>query len=219
MAQVALLTGLLAGCAEAAEKEDAKASASASATAQKTVESGGTLGTAGSACELPVSFELAESWEPEAVEAPAAQDSAASDGSEDLDEELAQEMLDEMLRQGPVTAACEIDAKPAGYIGFMRIWTGEAGEDDARAVLEAFVADQDGASKAKYSEFKAGDATGAEVEYVYTSEVLDETKQEHAFAVATPDGPVVVHLGGMDTEEHQKMLPAYELAKKTVRVA
>ncbi|MFD5348217.1 lipoprotein [Streptomyces anulatus] len=37
------------------------------------------------------------------------------------------------------------------------------------------------------------------------------------FAVATPDGPVVVHLGGMDTEEHTAMLPAFELAKKTLK--
>lgn len=214
MACAAVLAVLLAGCAEAAEKDDAKASASASASAGGTAESGGTLGAAGSACELPVTFELAKDWEPEAVEAPAPQESG---GSSDSDEELTQELLDEMLRQGPVTAACEIDAKPAGYIGFLRIWTGQSGDDDARTVLEAFVADDDSASKPKYSEFKAGDLAGVEV--VYTNTALDEKKQEHAFAVTTADGPVVVHLGGLDTEEHQKMLPAYELAKKTVRVA
>jgi hypothetical protein len=214
MACAALLAGLLAGCSEAAGKEESKASAGVSASAGGTAESGGTLGAAGSACELPVTFELAEDWEPEAVEAPAPQASGDSTGS---DEELTQELLDEMLRQGPVTAACEIDAKPAGHIGFLRIWTGEAGNDDARTVLEAFVADDDAASKPKYGEFTVGDLAGVEVEY--TSKALDEKKQEHAFAVATPDGPVVVHLGGLDTEEHQNMLPAYELAKKTVRVA
>jgi len=37
--------------------------------------------------------------------------------------------------------------------------------------------------------------------------------------VSTADGPVVLHLGGMDTAEHTAMLPAYELAKQTLRTA
>jgi hypothetical protein len=49
-------------------------------------------------------------------------------------------------------------------------------------------------------------------------EVLDEQRTESAFAVATPDGPVVVHLGGLDSEEHREMLPAYELAKQTLKL-
>lgn len=58
-----------------------------------------------------------------------------------------------------------------------------------------------------------------EVEYLYSSELLDETKKESAFAVTTADGPVVVHLGGLDTEEHEEMLPAYDLARRTLRTA
>ncbi|NNN32314.1 hypothetical protein HLK59_18495 [Streptomyces sp. S3(2020)] len=218
MACVALLAGVLAGCSEAADdKKDAKSSASASASAGRTVESGDSIGAAGSACELPVSFDLAKDWEAEAIDSAAAQDEASSTGSGDLDEELSEEILDSILRQGPVAAACEVDAKPAGYIGFLRIWTGEPGDDDARTVLEEFVAAEDGASKAKYTSFTSGDVAGVEVQYVVTSELLDETKKESAFAVTTPDGPVVVHLGGMDTEEHEKMAPAFELAKKTLQ--
>lgn len=79
------------------------------------------------------------------------------------------------------------------------------------------MADDKAASKPRYSTFTAGGLTGTEVEYLYTSEFLDEPKTEHALAVTTPRGPVVVHLGGLDTEEHKAMLPAYELVKRTLK--
>ncbi|WP_053846642.1 lipoprotein [Streptomyces sp. NRRL B-24085] len=196
----ALLAGVLTGCSEAAEGDDSKASARPSATAETSgaagsdasaATRGGTVGAAGSACELPVAFDTAKSWKAEAVEAP--------------------------LRQGPVSLACEIDAKPAGNIGFLRVWAGEPGDADARTVLEAFVAAEDGVSGEKYSAFTSGSLSGVQVEYLYASELLDEEKKESAFAVTTADGPVVVHLGGLDTEEHEEMLPAYELARRTLR--
>jgi hypothetical protein len=199
MAHVALLAGVLTGCSEAAEGDDSKASARPSATAETTgaddpaATSGGTIGAAGSACELPVTFDIAKSWKAEAVEAP--------------------------LSQGPVSLACEIDAKPAGNIGFLRVWAGKSGDAGTRAVLEAFLAAEDGVTKEKYRTFTSGGVSGVEVEYLYSSELLDETKKESAFAVTTADGPVVVHLGGLDTEEHEEMLPAYELARRTLRTA
>lgn len=226
LAQVALLAGVLTGCSGAAE-DDTKTSASATASAEAAgdsdtaVKSGGTIGAAGSACELPVTFDIAQYWLAEAVDSGTEKDESADsgDGSADAgDDELAQEIADALLRQGPVTAACEIDAKPAGNIGFLRIWTGEPGTDDARTVLEAFLAEEDGVSKAKYSAFRTGGLSGAEVKYLVTSELLEETKEETALAVTTKQGPVVLHLGGMDTDEHRAMLPAYELAKKTLRV-
>ncbi|MFC5216497.1 lipoprotein [Streptomyces coerulescens] len=217
LAQVALLAGVLTGCSGAAE-DDARTSASASASADAAAEagdtavkSGGTIGAAGSACPLPVTFDIAEDWEAEAID-------TGTGGSEESDSELAQELADALLHQGPVTAACEVDAKPAGNIGFLRVWTGEPGDGDARAVLREFVAAEKGASKAKYSTFEAGGLSGTEVKYLVTSELLEETKEEAALAVTTKRGPVVLHLGGMDTDEHRAMLPAYELAKRTLRV-
>lgn len=205
----ALLTGLLTGCA-AAEDEGVKAGASGASagTSAKTAARGGAVGASGSACELPVAFDVAEFWKAKAVDA-----KEASAASGDL-----AELADALLRQGPVTMACEIDAKPAGKIGFLRVWTGEPGDADARAVLKAFVAAEKGASKAVYRAFTSGDVTGAEVEYVTTSELLEESKAERALAVTTPRGPVVLHLGGMDSQEHEAMLPAYELAKSTLHV-
>ncbi|KQW07223.1 lipoprotein [Streptomyces sp. Root369] len=199
MAHVALLAGVLTGCSEAAEGGDSKASARPSATAETSgphdtaPTSGGTIGAAGSGCELPVTFDIAKSWKAEAVEAP--------------------------LSQGPVSLACEIDAKPAGNIGFLRVWAGKSSDADTRAVLEAFLAAEDGVTKEKYRTFTSGGVSGVEVEYLYSSELLDETKKESAFAVTTAEGPVVVHLGGLDTEEHEEMLPAYELARRTLRTA
>ncbi|WP_406208697.1 lipoprotein [Streptomyces sp. NBC_01017] len=230
VAQVALLAGVLTGCSGAAE-DDPKASASASTSAAASAEAasddgtavkrGGTIGAAGSDCELPVTFDIAQYWEAEAVDGGTGKDEAGGSGEgsgDSEDSELAQEIADALLHQGPVTAACEVDAKPAGNIGFLRVWTGEPGDDDARTVLEAFLADENGVSKAKYSAFKTGDLAGAEVKYLVTSKLLEETKEETALAVTTEKGPVVIHLGGMDTEEHRAMLPAYELAKKTLRV-
>ncbi|UUU33395.1 lipoprotein [Streptomyces sp. CA-210063] len=228
LAQMALLAGVLTGCSEAADGDDAKASAGATkpATAEAaaeamaqapegTVESGGSVGAAGSACELPVTFDTAEKWQPEAVET-----EVPGGGSGSEEDQLAAELAEGLLHQGPFTAACEIDAKPAGNIGFLRVWTGEAGakEGEAEALLKEFVAAEGNTSKAEYTAFTSdSDVSGAEVEYLYTSEVLEETKKERAFLAVTPDGPVVVHLGGFDTQEHEEMLPAYELARRTLR--
>ncbi|WP_314225064.1 lipoprotein [Streptomyces zaehneri] len=199
----ALLTGLLTGCAAEEADPDGASGASATSTA-KVARRGGSIGASGSACELPVTFDIAEFWKAKAVDAEKATGDLA-------------DLADAFLRQGPVTMACEVDAKPAGKIGFLRVWTGEPGDTDARAVLEDFVAAEQGAGGARYSTVKAGGITGTEVAYVTTSELLEETKKEHALAVTTPEGPVVLHLGGMDTAEHEAMLPAYELAKSTLR--
>jgi hypothetical protein len=221
LAQVALLAGVLTGCSESAEDGDAKPSASAAesatADAKDAVKSGGSVGAAGSACELPVTFDTAEKWQPEAIET-----ETPGGGSGSEEDELAAELAEGLLHQGPFTAACEIDAKPAGNIGFIRVWTGEAGAKDgeAEALLKEFVAAEGNTGKAEYSEFSSDSGVlGTEVAYLYTSEALEETKKERAFVTVTPDGPVVVHLGGLDTQEHENMLPAYELAKRTLRTA
>ncbi|MEW2286084.1 lipoprotein [Streptomyces sp. NPDC047841] len=221
----AALAAVLGGCAESADgdgKESASASASEKGTtaggagAKGAAARGGTIGAAGSACELPVSFGIARHWKAKPIDA--AKELAASSKGEDGG--LGGALADAFLRQGPVTAACEIDAKPAGNIGFLRVWTGKAGDEDAGGVLRAFVAAEDNVSKARYHSFRTGGGVSAvEVEYLYTSKLLDETKKESAFAVSTPDGPVVLHLGGMDTQEHEEMRPAYDLAKQTLRLS
>ncbi|CAM5426879.1 lipoprotein [Streptomyces narbonensis] len=168
------------------------------ATAPKAAApSGATLGGAGSACALPVSFALAEKWEPEAIEDPENPEFAA------------------LTRQGPATVRCEVDAKPAGHVGYLRVWTVAKGP--ARAALEGFVKAEEKSTAVTYRETKAGALPATEVTYTVADELLEEPKEERAFAVATPKGTVIVHLGGLDTAEHRAMLPAYELARTTVK--
>lgn len=187
-----LLLGLLGGCStEAADEPEKNAQGE---TAAPAVERGESVGAKGSPCELPATFETAAGWTAEAVTAPG------------------------MPAQGPVTLACEIDAKPAGHIGFLRVWTGGKADDDPRKALEAFTAaEAPSREDAAFEETKVGPYDGVEVGYLNTGEMLDAPKKERALAFATPDGLVVLHLGGADTTEHEQMLPAFELTKRSVR--
>ncbi|MFF8844798.1 lipoprotein [Streptomyces sp. NPDC015127] len=207
-ATAVLVLGAVTGCSSE-PAADAKAGAGSTAKATATpaaadsVKKGATIGAPDSACPMPVTFDLAADWKPEAVE---------SGGPDDE--------FGALLRQGPVTLVCEIDAKPAGNIGFLRVWTGGKAGDDARAALRAFVADAaKSREKEAYTATKAGGLEAVEVTYVNTDEFLDEPKKERAFAVTTPKGVVVVDLGGLDTQEHEEMLPAYELARTSLRTS
>ncbi|MFE0699561.1 lipoprotein [Streptomyces sp. NPDC058872] len=160
-------------------------------------EASTTLGGPGSACALPVSFALAEGWLPKAVKDPE-------------DPELA-----ELTHQGPAVVRCEVDAKPAGHIGYLRVWT--SGTEPARAALEGFVRAEAKSTDVSYRETGAGAVPVVEVTYTVHNDLMDWPKEERAFAVAVPAGTVIVHLGGFDTEEHREMLPAYELARTTVK--
>ncbi|MEU5715443.1 lipoprotein [Streptomyces sp. NPDC020403] len=206
-----LATAALAGCspasgggAEAGKNGDGAPSAAGAdaspAKAGALPEKGGTLGGPGSACALPVTFDLAADWKPQAVK--------VEPGSE----------LVALGQQGSATMVCEIDAKPAGNIGYLRVWQGKGAATTPRAALEDFVAGDPNAGKASYGDTVAGSVPAVEVTYTVEVELLDERKTERAFAVATADGPVVVHLGGLDSEEHEAMLPAYELAKKSLEL-
>ncbi|TQK52764.1 hypothetical protein FBY35_3212 [Streptomyces sp. SLBN-118] len=211
----ALVTVALTGCsseeasdrplpqasAKGASKVDGKADGKADGKRDAPVAAakGGTVGGPGSPCALPVSFDLAADWKPKA---------------DTMDKQFG------LTKQGPVTLVCEIDAKPAGNIGFLRVWTGGRAGDDPRKALEAFVAGEaKSRDKVAYAQIKAGEYAATEVTYLNTNEFLDAPKKERALALTTPKGVVVVHLGGLDTAEHEAMLPAYELAKKSVRRA
>lgn len=205
----ALVTVALTGCSSDGESDRPQSGASAKGAAKgeapgkgdatPAAAKGGTVGGAGSPCALPVSFDLAADWKPKAVKE---------------DKQFG------LTKQGPVTLVCEIDAKPAGNIGFLRVWTGGHAGDDPRKALEAFVAEEaKSRDKVAYAQIKAGEYAATEVTYLNTNEFLDAPKKERALALTTPKGVVVVHLGGLDNEEHEGMLPAYELAKKSLHGA
>lgn len=196
------------------EKADAEMQGLCEEAADATRESGpeatSSIGAEGDPCELPVSFELAADWEPEAVDL---------DG---VDEELA-----DLFAQGPFVVACELDGKPAGHLGFIRVYTaGDVGGSPRRS-LETFVdgefPDTEGVSnyamrEVEYADAELGGRAASEVRYVTWNATLEQTKTYAAFAVDTPRGAVVVKLGGFDDAEHEAMLPAYELVKRTLRV-
>lgn len=197
----------LAGCGSgddgkttaAGSSATAPASPAGSAGAPEPAAKGGSIGATGSTCELPVTFDLPAGWEPAAVDVDPGSEFAA------------------LAQQGPLTLVCEIDAKPTGNIGFLRVWRGEKSGASPRALLEAFVTAGTGAADATYTDVRAGTVAGAEAAYTVYSDLLDGRKKESAFLVPTAQGPVVVHLGGMDSDEHDQMLPAYELAKSSLR--
>jgi len=156
----------------------------------------GRVGTAASGCALPVTFGLAEDWKPKAV-------TIAGD-----------ELLAELAQQGPLTMACEIDAKPAGLIGFLRVWTGKSG--DPRANLTAFIGKD--ALKPAFTELQIGGRPAVEVVYEKKSQLDDAIEPEQAFVVETGQGLLAVSMDSFDSGEHKDMLPAYELAKSSLEV-
>ncbi|MFF7726608.1 lipoprotein [Streptomyces sp. NPDC008001] len=162
---------------------------------------GGRVGNAGAACEFPASFEVAKAWQPK--------------GRSGEDAKLMAAWLGHKSFRG----ACEIDAKPAGMIGYIRVWVAQQDDMSPRGAMEAFMAEEKHVTEKEFTDIKAGEFPAVEVAYKVKSPLLDEPNEEHAFAVTTPKGTTVVHLGGFDSAEHREMLPAYELAKKTLAPA
>ncbi|MFG2296283.1 lipoprotein [Streptomyces sp. NPDC048603] len=185
-------------------KPAASGTASPATSPAAGAKAGGSVGGDGTPCRLPVSFDLAKDWKPKAV-THAADDQFAS-----------------LFKQGGMTLACEIDAKPAGNIGFLRVWVADkpAAPGEARKVLESFMTGEKAKGAPAYTDLKAGTggSTLPAVQVAYETAPLDEPKKESAFAVVTPGGAaVVVHLGGLDTAEHEQMLPAYRLAQQSLK--
>jgi hypothetical protein len=158
-----------------------------------TAAQGSSVGGAGTRCQLPVSFEAARSWEVKAIKVP------AGGGS---------------LRKGPLAAACELNAEPAGQLAYVRVWAGAAPQETPRQLLEVFLHGED-VRKPTYTDVTVGGQPAVEVAYDYYSETTKETRKERAFAVATPKGAVVVEIGGLDAED-EAITSAYELAKRTL---
>ncbi|MEV6672237.1 lipoprotein [Streptomyces sp. NPDC051162] len=225
----ALTVAVLSGCSsadssaedkESGKKSEAAAAPSSSASAPSSASSSGSssapkakdsgewkkadtrIGNAGTACELPVSFMATKAWKQSCL--------SREDG----------ELLGKLSGHKTFRGALELDAKPAGNIGFIRVWTADAMNDKTpRQVLEAFMSEEKKVKDQEYTETKAGELPAAEVLYKVDSVLSDGPKQERALAVTTPKGVMVVHLGGFDTQEYQEMLPAYETAKKTMTPA
>ncbi|MDI6098072.1 lipoprotein [Actinoplanes sp. NEAU-A12] len=169
------------------------------------------LGAAGSACELPVTFDLVPLWKPEAVDLGKREDVAF------------------LYRNGPFDAACVVDGKPAGEVGNLRVYIAKTLRTGTpRGHLEAFLAaESSDARKAgnldvhniRYTELTIGGQPAAEVTYEPYNKVMDHQSKYSAFALNTPRGAVVVKLAPFGADEYANVLPVYELAKKTLTMS
>jgi hypothetical protein len=149
------------------------------------------LGKSDTPCSLPVTFDLAKSWKPAAVPGGVA-------------------------AQGGFALRCEVDAKPSGHLGFLRVWVSSDEDGDPGSALEAFLAGQPGMLGRQTRMVEAGSLPAAETTYLTDNAELDVRRQERVLAVAAPKGVVILDLGGLSTDEHQRMLPAFVLAKQTL---
>ncbi|MEV4283861.1 lipoprotein, partial [Actinoplanes xinjiangensis] len=164
---------------------------------------GATIGAKGTPCQLPFSFQTAADWKAKAVDVKKLGEFA------------------ELARVGDFTVICEIDAKPAGSIGFLRVHLADGLSGAPRDHLAAFVkasSRSGAASTTTYTDVQIGGAQAAEVTWERKDEELDLEKKYTAFALNTKRGAVVVQLAPFDSGEHTAMLPAYELARKSVKI-
>ncbi|MGV9213669.1 lipoprotein [Micromonospora sp. RB23] len=208
VAAVAALTlTVMAGCAEGGGGTSADPSSSAGPTASPIAagppwydevapaEAGSTVGAKGSDCELPITFSVPAGWKVTKVSGQA------------------------QLTVGRSSLRCEIDAKPAGLVGFLRVWSineslPSGGKNDA----ESFVAEYAKDPSAVYRRIKAGPLDSIEASYVEAD--LDGKPNPHrAVVVSAVEGDTLLTIGGMDADEFQSLLPGYQLAKGSIKPA
>lgn len=192
-ASLTILVILLSGCSGGDDEDD------------DGVEVAGAIGGADSACPLPVTFDRERGWVPERIV--------------DTDDK-GEAALGALLTPGPFRVACELES-PVN-VGYLRVYVGpqRLASQDPERLLRTFVAELDEGVELTFSTSESDDGLAVtEVSYVEVREVLEERAKRRAFLVAGKDGVVVVHVGGLDDEEHAGMLPTFELAKESVRVS
>ncbi|MDG4823861.1 lipoprotein [Asanoa sp. WMMD1127] len=141
---------------------------------------GGRIGP-GTACAIPATLSTAAAWTPK--------DASGVGFTED-----------------GVTLRCEIDAKPAGVLGFIRVYTYEDGE--ARRALDTLLAIPGfGGTATAERQVTIGGETGVEAALA-----AEETGPGRVFAA----GGVVLVWRGLDEEEFASGLPAYVLARTSI---
>ncbi|MEV4493404.1 lipoprotein [Micromonospora coxensis] len=207
--QVAVLAALTlavsAGCAEKKEKPAAVPTPSASASASPTASpiafgppwhdevapaaAGVTVGPKGSTCPLPITFSVPAKWKVRAV----------TSGAD--------------RKTGPAVPICEIDAKPAGHIGFLRVWRIEGpAPRTPQITLDAFMDDDGRATERQYRRTKAGPLDSFEASWA------GERARRRAILVSSLYGKVLITLDGADSDGFTAVFPAYQLAKSSANL-
>ncbi|WKU07758.1 lipoprotein [Micromonospora sp. HUAS LYJ1] len=195
-ALAALTLALTAGCAGAATERATTPAPSASPTTAPVTAgppwyddvapaaAATTVGPKDSACTLSMTFSVPAQWKVEAV----------TSGAE--------------FTIGPAVPVCEIDAKPAGHIGFLRVWriTG-ATPLNPQETVDKYLAVFTSPKEQQYRRTKAGPLDAFEATWT------EDGERQRAILVSTLYGKLMITLGGLDTEEFEAMLPAYQLVK------
>ncbi|MFI0794909.1 lipoprotein [Micromonospora rubida] len=157
-------------------------------------EAGVTVGAKGTPCELPITFSLPARWVAEPVG-----DAAG-------------------VTLGGSRLRCEVDAKPADNVGFLRVWAVDAAPLGARASLEEFLAEYGRISEIEYRRVRRGPLDLVEATYLQQDGLSGGPNRHRALGANTSSGgAVLLTLGGMDTGEFEAMFPAYQLATSTLR--
>lgn len=187
------------GCGDEKPQATASPSTSPSPTASPVVagppwydevapaEAAGEIGGKASPCQMGIIFSVPAKWRAKAVTA--GRDAAVGDA----------------------VPVCEIDAKPAGNIGFLRVWEARAGLSQ-QYTMDKFLDAYGDATERQYRRTKAGPLDSFEATFIGSSGT-----RERAVLVSTIWGRFLLTLGGADDAEHQAMLPAYQLAKQTAK--
>ncbi len=190
-ASLMILVVTLSGCSGGDDEDD------------DGVEVAGAIGGADSTCPMPVTFDRARGWVPERIV--------------DTDDK-GETVLDDLLTPGPFHVVCELES-PVN-VGYLRVYVGpqRLASQDPERLLRTFVKEFDEGVELTFSTSESDDGLAVtEVAYVEVREVLEERVKRRAFLVVGKDGVVVVHVGGLDDEEHAGMLPTFELTRDSVR--
>jgi hypothetical protein len=151
-----------------------------------------TVGPKGSTCPLPITFSVPAKWKVKAV----------TSGKD--------------FQIGPAVPLCEIDAKPAGHIGFLRVWRIEgAAPRTPQITLDKFIDDYGPAEERRerqYRRTKAGPLDSFEATWT------GDDGRKRAILVSSLYGKILITLGGSDDEEFTAMLPAYQLVKSSANL-
>ncbi|NYF54517.1 lipoprotein [Micromonospora purpureochromogenes] len=150
---------------------------------------GTTVGPEGSTCPLPITFSVPPKWKVKAV----------TSGKD--------------FQIGPAVPLCEIDAKPAGHIGFLRVWRIEgATPRTPQITLDKFIDDYGPARERQYRRTKAGPLDSFEASWA------GDDGRKRAILVSSLYGKILITLGASDYEELIPILPAYQLAKSSTNL-
>lgn len=194
---------VLAGCASGQGENTASAGATSATPQQsggvwrdeiKVADSADTIGGTGSPCALPISFQMAKSWKAQAVH----------------DNPLG--------KLAGFSVVCELDAKPAGLIGFIRVWTQDQTGDTPRQALDTFLAKNGKTTEQQFRDINIAGHSATEVSYLHTFPEKTLNKHERILALTTGKTAVLLVVSGLDDDEYSGMLPAYMLAKQSLKL-